>query len=174
MSLVIAETNADPPLTDEVLFDNYRRVEPCLTARNIRWHRSFLSSDRHRMICVFEAPDAESVREAYRRQGLPSRLVWTSSLIRPEPNKVLDDVKALQVIEGSYPPLSASDWSEISHNLSAYCAAHDIEWRHSYMSLDRKKVIYELNAPTLELVQGAPHKSEVPFSRVWSARVLSN
>lgn len=36
-----------------------------------RWVFSFLSADRHKSYCLYEAPSAEVVRAAVRRAGLP-------------------------------------------------------------------------------------------------------
>jgi Protein of unknown function (DUF4242) len=69
MSLVIVETLVDYPLTSEKLTDTDLRVLACLGERQATWRYSLLSSDRHRMLCLFEAPDAESVRESYRKGG---------------------------------------------------------------------------------------------------------
>ena len=44
------------------------------------WRRSSLSLDRLRMTCEFEAPDAESVREALRTAGVPYERVWTANV----------------------------------------------------------------------------------------------
>jgi hypothetical protein len=65
MSLIKVETTTDRPITAKMLADT--RVLDCLGARNAKWHYCLLSADRDRMICTFEAPDAESVRQAYRQ-----------------------------------------------------------------------------------------------------------
>ncbi len=125
------------------------------------------------MICTFDAPDAESVRESYRRGGFPSRPIWAGDLIKLEAAQPQRNLTVLHVMEGTYPPLSETDWNEISRKILHYCAECDIEWLQSYMSLDRPKVIYEMNAPDIKPIQEAQHKLGVPFDRVWSAKVLS-
>lgn len=173
MSLIVVETTAEQPLTDELLQDDHERVVPCLEARNVTWRYSLLSTDRRRMICTFDAPDAESVRESYRRAGLQPRPTWASGLIQQETAQPQRNSTGRRVIEGTYAPLSETDWHEISHKLLDYCAEHDIEWLQSYLSLDRTKVIYELNAPDLKPIAEAQHKLYIPANHVWSAQVLS-
>lgn len=172
MSLIVVETTAEQPLTDELLQDDHERVMPCFEARNVTWRYSLLSTDRHRMICTFDAPDAESVRESYRKAGLQSRPIW-SGLIQQEPAQPQRNSTVRHVIEGTYLPLSETDWNEISRKFLDYCAEHDIEWLQSYLSLDRTKVIYELNAPDLKPIAEAPPKLDIPANHVWSAQVLS-
>ena len=53
---------------------------PCLTLYNVRFVRSYGSPDRKRMICVYDAPDAESVRLANRQGGKPFDRVWTADV----------------------------------------------------------------------------------------------
>jgi hypothetical protein len=56
------------------------KISWCLDQHRIRVLRSYLSSDKRRMICVYEAPDAESVRIANRQGELPFDRVWTATL----------------------------------------------------------------------------------------------
>ena len=58
----------------------------CLEARHVKFVRSFLSADRKRMLCLYRAPDAESVREAQRHAGLPMEDVWGFGALLPDAN----------------------------------------------------------------------------------------
>jgi hypothetical protein len=40
-----------------------------------------------RMLCLYEAPDAESVRLANREASLPFDRVWASQIVLPAPPK---------------------------------------------------------------------------------------
>jgi hypothetical protein len=57
-----------------------RRIERCLSVRNARWVRSFVTPDGRRSICQFEAPDAETVREAFRSAGHPFERAWVADM----------------------------------------------------------------------------------------------
>ena len=48
----------------------------CLEARNVQFVRTYFSSDRTRMVCLYRAPDAESVRAAQRQAKMPLDDVW--------------------------------------------------------------------------------------------------
>jgi hypothetical protein len=72
------------PLSDEELGVMATRLDPCLDVRNGAWVRSSLSADRQRMVCEFEAPDAESVREALRSAGLAFERVWPATVFAVE------------------------------------------------------------------------------------------
>jgi hypothetical protein len=72
------------PFTDERYAEFAKKVDPCLEVRNGMWRRSSLSLDRMRMTCEFEAPDAESVREALRSANIPFERVWTANVYAVE------------------------------------------------------------------------------------------
>ena len=80
--VVVIEQVFDPPLTDEEHSRIGKRVDGCLEVRNARWMRSYLSADRKRMVCEFDAPDAQSVRDAYRAAGVAFERVWAAELYK--------------------------------------------------------------------------------------------
>lgn len=41
----------------------------------IRWLSSFLSTDRKKSYCLYEAPNAEAIREAAVRAGIPADVI---------------------------------------------------------------------------------------------------
>ena len=50
----------------------------------VHWLFSFLSADKKKTYCLYEAPSAEAVREAARRAGLPADVVVEVGELRPE------------------------------------------------------------------------------------------
>lgn len=44
-------------------------------AEGVRWLSSFLSADKRKTFCLYEAPDAESIRRAASRAGLPADVI---------------------------------------------------------------------------------------------------
>ncbi|SPJ15350.1 conserved hypothetical protein [Burkholderiales bacterium] len=50
----------------------------------VDWLFSFLSADRKKTYCLYEAPSAEAIREAARLAGLPADVVIEVSELRPE------------------------------------------------------------------------------------------
>jgi hypothetical protein len=49
----------------------------------VSWLFSFLSADKKKTYCLYEAPSADLVREAARRANLPADVVIAVSEIRP-------------------------------------------------------------------------------------------
>jgi len=77
---LIVEQSFATPLTDEQHASDGRRLDDCLGRHGGRWLRSYLSTDRKRMVCEFEAPDADAVRTSYRTAGVQFDRVWTADV----------------------------------------------------------------------------------------------
>lgn len=73
---VLVERSFAEPVTLQEIQDIEDAGVGCLEMRNVRFMRSFFSSDRKRMICLYVAPDAESVRQAQREAGVPFDEIW--------------------------------------------------------------------------------------------------
>jgi hypothetical protein len=50
----------------------------------VKWLFSFLSPDKRKTYCLYEAPNAEAIRIAARRANIPADVVIEVSEIRPE------------------------------------------------------------------------------------------
>jgi hypothetical protein len=55
----------------------------CAQAYNVTFLRTYVSSDRKRMICLYRAPDAEAVRMAQRYMKMPVEAIWAFTAVRP-------------------------------------------------------------------------------------------
>jgi hypothetical protein len=78
MKLVIVERSLPSTFTLADLAATSAAGKPCYEAHRVRLLRSLVSQDGRRVICEYEAPDAESVRQANRKVGLPFDAVWTA------------------------------------------------------------------------------------------------
>lgn len=91
MAHVIVERTFEEPLTDEQIEAAMARMGPCLEQYGVRWIRSFLSNDRRRDVCEYEARDAEAVRMAHHLASMPYVRVWTAQLMTPESMAATED-----------------------------------------------------------------------------------
>ena len=80
---VLVERSFEEPVTLEKIQDIEDAGFDCLDSRNVRFIRTFFSHDRKRMICLYEAPDAESVRQAQREAGVPFNDAWSFEALGP-------------------------------------------------------------------------------------------
>lgn len=81
MVRIIVERNFDTPQSDPDMMAVADRERPCLAAYNAKWKRSLLSVDRKRMVCEYEAADAETMRRIQREAGAQFDRVWVGDVI---------------------------------------------------------------------------------------------
>jgi hypothetical protein len=55
----------------------------CFETHRVKHATSFHSLDGKRMLCLYEAPDAEAVRKAQREAAMPVETVWSCAAIAP-------------------------------------------------------------------------------------------
>jgi hypothetical protein len=56
------------------------------TLAGVKWLYSFLSADKRKTYCLYEAESGEAIREAARRAGLPAdMIIELAGELRPEP-----------------------------------------------------------------------------------------
>jgi Protein of unknown function (DUF4242) len=81
MSLIVVEHTFEQPQSETDLAAIAEREHKCKEIRSITWKRSALSKDRRRMICEWEAPDAETVRRVQVEAGVPFDRIWPATLL---------------------------------------------------------------------------------------------
>lgn len=70
MALFMIERNFANALN--VTTDELRAIGEVNAQVGVRWIQSFLSADKRKTYCLYEAQDGEAIREAARRAGLPA------------------------------------------------------------------------------------------------------
>ncbi|MEX0732088.1 MAG: DUF4242 domain-containing protein [Aquisalimonadaceae bacterium] len=81
---VLVERAFQEPVTIEEIQALEDAGSACLQNHRVRFIRTFFSLDRRRMLCLYQAPDAESVRVAQRQAAMPLERVWSFRLIRAD------------------------------------------------------------------------------------------
>jgi hypothetical protein len=70
----------DPPVNPEDLQAMFQYAAGCFNLHHVDWKHSFLSTDGRRMLCWYQAPDAESARLALRELGSNMHAVWAGKV----------------------------------------------------------------------------------------------
>lgn len=64
---------------------DYKAVVEINDAAGVKWLYSFLSADKRKTYCLYEAESGDAIREAARRAGLPADIVIEiGGELRPE------------------------------------------------------------------------------------------
>jgi hypothetical protein len=82
MPLFLIERNFAQDLEiDGAMVSHIRQINDEI---GISWLFSFLSADKRKTYCLYEAPNAEAIRAAARRLDIPSDVIIPVSEIRPD------------------------------------------------------------------------------------------
>lgn len=82
MALFVIERNFAEQL--ELTNDAARLVTEINSDAGVHWLFSFLSADKKKTYCLYEAPNVEAIREAARRAQLPADVIVEVTELRPE------------------------------------------------------------------------------------------
>ena len=69
----------------EVTKDDVDRVQRINDESGGKWLISFLSADKKKTYCLYEAPNADAITEAAKRLGIPADVIVAVDQIGPEP-----------------------------------------------------------------------------------------
>jgi hypothetical protein len=83
MPILVVEERFDPPVDVSKVNPNADKLSICLPTYDVKWVASFLGTDGSRCVCVYDAPSADAVRQAYRTAGVPFQAVWPASHYKP-------------------------------------------------------------------------------------------
>jgi hypothetical protein len=84
MALFMIERNFAESLNASA--EELRAVIDINTLVGVKWLYSFLSADKRKTYCLYEAASGDAIREAARRAGLPADIIIElAGELRPEP-----------------------------------------------------------------------------------------
>jgi hypothetical protein len=83
MPLYVIERNFAEQLDPDEL--DYAGIQLVNDDVGVRWVYSFLSADRKKTYCLYEAPNPEAIREAARRNGIPADVIVAVEQFSPTP-----------------------------------------------------------------------------------------
>ncbi len=172
MSYIVVERVLEEPFEWEVFREIYGQARACLDLHRARLLRSYLASDALRVTCLFEAPDAEAVRDANRQAGLPVTRVWPASLHRPPAGGPSQEPGSVVLVEREFDAPAVFEEIQAREHAGAWCMdQHDVRFVRTYFARDRKRMICLYAAPDAESVRIAQHTIGMPVTRVWPATV---
>jgi hypothetical protein len=80
---VVVERSFDAPVTLDSVQALEDAADWCLRQHRVTFLRTYFSADRQRMVCLYQAPDAESVRLSQQQANMPVHRVWACSNFNP-------------------------------------------------------------------------------------------
>jgi hypothetical protein len=174
VALVVVERRFGQP----VEFEDIQKLEDegswCLDAHKVRFIKTFFSRDRRRMLCLYEAPDAEAVRLAEDQACVPYDRVWTCIHL---PATGTAEAPALETVvaERTFPEPITAEFVSNTLKQAGWCLdVHRATYLGSYLAGDGKRMVCVFRAPDAESVRLANDQGGVPYTEVWTASVHGN
>lgn len=199
MEHVVVERVFERPMGPDGVEALMEKGAPCFKMHRVRHLRAYLSAEGQRMVCLFEGPDAESVRIANREIQAPVARAWTASVHVPGPPPTSgesqeaekaggergeaertagpkaapqEDEMECVIVERDFDEPVAFDEIQAIEDRGAWCLEmYRVSFLTTYFSADRRRMICVYKAPDAEHVRLAQRRAGMPFERVWTASV---
>ena len=174
MEHVLSERVFDVPMTAQRYLEIGRAGASCFDLYRVTYKGSYLAKDGLRAICVFNAPDAEALRNVARDLAMPARAVWSGTYHHPPATAdMAPDGRQTVVVERCFPEPETLDNLQSREDARAWCLdAYGVTFLKTYFSLDRRRMVCVYAAPDAEAVRRVQDTTGLPYDRAWAADVL--
>ena len=173
MELVLVERRFSRPTR----FEDIQALEDegawCLKAHGVRFLRTFFSRDGKRMLCLYEAPDAEAVRLAETQARVPFDNVWTCARLHSDRPAVEVSAPEVVIVERAFPESVVTEAiSGAMKRISGCLEIHRSTYVESFIRKDGMAMVCVFRAPDAEAVRMANREAGMPFTDAWTASVF--
>jgi hypothetical protein len=171
MARVVAERIFPEPVDIPALKIAARDSDGCLARHNAQYLYGYLAPDLQRMICVYEALDAESVRIANRQTGMPFECVYTATVHEPSvaPAPASGTHSSADIlVERTFPaPVAFADVQALEDEGVWCLGEHGVTFVRTYFANGRQRMLCRYRAPDAEAVRIVNRRLSLPFDAVW-------
>ena len=166
MEEIVLVREFSPALGKSGFYDMAREAMGCMDIYRAQWSESLMSEDGSRLICRFQAPDTESLRQMSRGDGAAYKAVWPATIHESD-----FDALARVVVERNFEAPASMDELQARENAAATCLQlHRVDFIRSFFSTDRTKMVCLYTAPDAESVRVAQSQARMPFDKVWGCQ----
>lgn len=177
MKLTVLERSFSPELPAPMTFDQWmqvnHRLDGCLEARQVHWVNSVVSVNGDRCVCLFQAPYADTLREASREARMPFERVWQADLWVAENPQIFSQGTSLIAAEVSYDtPITKTIYEATKRQAKGWLDELNIQSAFSIIALDGSYSISLFSATNAEAVRSLYRKVGIRFERVWKGTLI--
>jgi hypothetical protein len=172
METVVIERWFEEPVAFQEIQDLEDAGSWCLDLYSVTFLKTFFSRDRKRMICLYEAPDAEAVRRAERQAKVPFDLAWTGEPLdirggRPPLPANAPEGEFVVVERMFEDPVVLPELLDRIRERGGCLETYGADYLEAYLSPDRRRMLCLFRAPDTEAVRNVNRTMEVPAVRVY-------
>ena len=181
MSAVIIEHEFSKPLMADNVLSLAEAMHSCFEIYRVRPRRHYFARDGMRCACVFDAPDAEAMRNVFRTAPAPApKRIWAATIHcgpggddAAQSPVLQNSANVLALVERSFPAPVVFDDVQAMEDAGAGCLnLHRVRFLRSYFSTNSKLMICLYEAPDVEAVRTANRQVGLPFDQIWGAQIL--
>jgi Nickel responsive protein SCO4226-like len=172
LELVLVERRFEQPVEFGDIKSLAAAGSRCFEAHDVRFLKSFFSRDGRRMLCLYEAPDAEAVRIAENQAKVPYERAWSCTNLRTDrPLNKTSDWECV-VAESRFSEKITPEFVALARQQSAWCLElHRAEYIESFLGTDGLRMVCIFRAPDAEAVRRASQQGGMPYAEIWTASV---
>jgi hypothetical protein len=138
----------------------------CLPRYRVTWHESLLAEDGSRLLCRFDAPDTEAVRNVGRRPDVESAVAWAGTVH----DSGREGLANVVVERGFAEPVTVAALQAIEDAGASCMELHRVTFLRTFVSLNGRRMLCLYQAPDAESVRLAQRQAGMPLERVWACR----
>jgi len=166
MEPIVMLRRFEPPLDQQTFYRMAEESAGCLSLYRAEWQESLLAEDGRSLICRFEAPDAESIRQLSRGDGARDKSVWSGTVHDTDRPGM-----ATVVVERSFGEPTTVEALQGVEDAGAWCLdLYKVIFLRSLFSADCKRMLCLYQAPDAESVRLAQQQAKMPVDRIWACR----
>ena len=170
MELVVVERTFGHPMRFEDIHSVDGSGSWCLSAHRVRFLKALFSRDRLRMLCLYEAPDAEAVRLAEGEARATFDRAWTCAQLPISSPGDQAPAAEYVVVERLFPEPVTPEFFANALREKGWCLdLHRAEYVEGYLATDGLRAVCVFRAPDAESVRLANNQAGVPYAKVWTA-----
>ena len=170
MSLVLVERAFESPQIFAELQAREDAVGWCLEQYDVAFRRTYFGVDGLRAVCLFNAPDAESVRATQRRAGVPMQRAYPIEVSgSAEPLLTEQDGHPLIVELDHDEPVTVAGLDALWAARAARLASQGARLHGCYLARGGRRSVALLTAASTEGSGTLAHEVDLPGARVWPA-----
>lgn len=169
MEHIVMEREYDAPMSEQAFREMAMSKASCMGLYRVHWHESLLALDGRRLVCRFEAPDSESLRQMSRDDGSSGKVVW-QGVVHDTGRTERANVAVTRRFEE---PTTVEALQALEDAAADCLALHRVTFLRTFFSSDGRRMICLYNAPDAESVRIAQQTAAMPVDQLWPCHSFS-
>ncbi len=147
-------------------------IHACLELHHVRWLKSWVAADGQRMLCWYQAADAESVRLVLRQQGSAGAAVWAVEVTDAPQREAVGDVDHRLVVELPLDSVASDDVSAFTSAAVAALEQAGAVAVRTFLSTNGGRLVWVAEGPDHRAVNERLRSAGIAAEDVWRCAEL--